>query len=185
VIDTAISLLDKLMSLVSERRKNKTTYFSNGIEPIYRDAEQVAADYMALLHELLDRIARGERREDLARFLEERRLRLLPLRMKMRAILRHSDRRRDIEESMDMFQRGVWGLMKGGLGFVEEGYADVPEYGWRDHTILDLLYRLSDEQQGRSTYHSYERAVRKQEECIQRAWQDVVDGYAEIRRKLL
>jgi hypothetical protein len=70
------------------------------------------------------------------------------------------------------------------LSLVEEGDTHLLEYGWQDHTVLDLLYYWSQEpienNRGR-----YVRNAKAQLGCIQMAWKDVTDGYAELKSKLV
>jgi hypothetical protein len=87
------------------------------------------------------------------------------------------------EDPLDKFQRGVWGLMKGGLSLVEEGHADLCEYGMGDHTVLDLLYAWSEKPVS-SHRDRYISNANQQLSAMQRAWQDVVEAYAALKSQL-
>jgi hypothetical protein len=53
------------------------------IEPVFRDAESVAKDYFQVLSELIRRIEEAEDIPPVIRWLEERRVAYLPVRMKI------------------------------------------------------------------------------------------------------
>lgn len=56
MIDAGALILDQLIQLVTVRGRNREKYFNNYIEPLYREAEQIAKDYMALFAELISKI---------------------------------------------------------------------------------------------------------------------------------
>jgi hypothetical protein len=87
VIETAaLSIIDRVIQLLTLRERNRERFFSNFIEPLYRDAEPVAKDYMALLTELDHKIQEKTLKENIV-WLEERRAAYRPVRMKLRALL--------------------------------------------------------------------------------------------------
>lgn len=146
---------------------------------MYRDAELIVNDYMGLFVELISKLESADDIPALIRWIEERRMAFLPLRMKARAFLYRIEVRS--ESPLDTFRKGIWGLMKGGLSFVEEGHAHLREYGHGDHTVLDLLYGFSSTPLS-ANRKLLPRLARRQLECIELAWQDVVTGYAEIKK---
>jgi hypothetical protein len=186
--NAAISIVDRLIQLATVRERNREKYFNNFIEPLYRDGEQIASDYMGLLAELTYRITQADDWREIIKWLEEKRATLQPLRMKVRAliadgIMAREDKRSN--RSVALFKKGLWGLMKGGVSAVEDGHALTKEYGFGDHTVLDLLYQTRV-----AAFHPRFREVltmraQRQKEAIEKAWQDVVTAYAEIRRDFL
>jgi hypothetical protein len=59
MLEAAVAIIDRLIQLVSVREKNRERFFNNFIEPLYRDGELVAKDYMSLLAEFLHRIEKA------------------------------------------------------------------------------------------------------------------------------
>lgn len=80
------------------------------------------------------------------------------------------------EEEEDLFHKGIWGVLKGGLSAYEEGHTPMREYGWGDHTVLDLLYKWSQEPVSENR-ERYLHNAREQLRAIQAAWNDAVKGY--------
>ena len=182
MIDTAKNVIDLFIQLFTIKERNKEKYFNNYIEPLYKDAELIANDYFGLFNELLSRLETEEEVYDIIKWIEERRMSFLLIRVKVRALLKVFDIQK--EKSMNKFQKGVWGLMKGGLSFVEEGHSRMGEYGAMDHTVLDLLYAWS-QQPISNNRARYLKNARQQLNAIERAWQDVAEGYAELKKQKL
>src|SRR5438045_661419 len=82
----ALSIIDRIIQLFTVRERNREKFFNSFIEPLYKDAEPVAKDYMMLLAELAHKIE-DEPVEEVIAWLEERRAAYQPLRMKLRAVL--------------------------------------------------------------------------------------------------
>jgi Na+-transporting NADH:ubiquinone oxidoreductase subunit NqrC len=181
---TAVSIVDRLIQLATVRERNREKYFKNFIEPLYVDGEQIAKDYMNLLAELIHRIGQANDCREIADWLEARRTTFQPLRIKVRALIQDGFMERKEKrksESLALFKKGLWGLMKGGVSAVEDKHALTGEYGFGDHTVLDLLHheRMSAlEQRFRDLLT---RQAQRQQEAIERAWQDVTNAYAELR----
>src|SRR5580692_1682614 len=83
----AISIIDRLIQLLTVRERSRAEYFRNFIDPLYRDAELVALDYMALFTELTHRLERAASFKELIVWLEQRRSAYRPVRMKIKALL--------------------------------------------------------------------------------------------------
>ena len=184
----AISIVDRLIQLATLRERNREKYFNNFIEPLYRDGEQIAGDYMALLAELTHRIAEADDCQEITKWLEEKRTTLQPLRMKVRALIAdgfmaHEDKRSN--RSVALFRKGLWGLMKGGVSAVEDRHALTWEYGFGDHTVLDILHRARMSVFEPRFRELLTARAQRQQEAIERAWRDVATAYAEIRRDCL
>ena len=69
------------------RERNREKYFQQFVEPLYKDAEAVVNDYVALFGELIELLKKADSTEDVVAWIELRRLKMLPLRIKIRALL--------------------------------------------------------------------------------------------------
>jgi len=183
MVEVAVSLVDRLIQLATVRERNKEKYFSSFIEPVYRDAEQIARDYMTLFAELIHRLATAKETASVIEWLEERRSGFQPVRMKVRALL-DEGLEYDTKEPLDKFRKGIWGLMKGGMSLLEEGHGQTREYGFGGHTVLDIMVRLRGEAIASHRNRFIDHA-RGQQMAVERAWRDVVTGYAEIKHRSL
>jgi len=181
MLDAGISILDRLIQLLSTKEINDEKYFNNFIEPMYQDAETIVKDYISLFTELIERLKKDEDVIEVITWIEKRRMDFLPIRMKVRALLTEKNYNVEIAST---FQKGIMGLMKGGLSFIEKGHAQVREYGMGDHTVLDLLYHCTDMPVSYNREKFIHNANR-QLKCIQLAWEDVVKGYAELKQMKL
>jgi hypothetical protein len=187
MIDAGVRIVDRLIILLEKRNARREHYFTSFVDPVFRDAEVVARDYIALFGTLIAKLKRRD--EDilsLIRWIEERRLDLLPIRIKLRALLTQAEFREwsQGDTSRDKFWRGVIGLMKGGLALTEQGHAHTREYGYGDHTVLDLLYIWSQEPLS-SNRRRLLVSARAQLKALERAWQDAVEGYADLKASYL
>lgn len=186
MIDATVNIIDRLIQLINVGEANNEKYFLNFVEPTYNDAELIINDYINLFRELIVKLERNDNVLDVIKWLEMRRYELLPVRTKVRSFLGSMDSNRvtSVEKSMDKFQKGIWGVLKGGLSLVEEGKAPLSEYGWHDHTVLDLLYYWSQQPVSENRNRYIENA-KAQLSCIELAWKDVTDGYKELKVKLI
>ena len=180
MLENALSLIDRLIKLTTVRERNKEKYFNTFIEPLYEDAEGIARDYMVLFADLIHRLAHEEDVTALIEWLEERRTAFQPVRMKVRALIEEGLRYEE-KGSLDKFKRGIWGLMKGGLSLVEDGHGTTWEYGFGDHTVLDIIHRMRRELLDSQARIRLIDQARRQQMAVERAWRDVAIGYSEIR----
>lgn len=180
MIDATLSLLDKLIELLNIRQTNKEKYFAAVVEPMFQDAELIVKDYVSLFGDLIAKLEKGADVSEVTRWIEERRLSLLPVRIKVRTLIEEGAIKQ--EHPMSMFEQGIWGLLKGGISLVEEGHAPLREYGFGGHTVLDLLRRSSKEPLAKRR-EVFTRSAKAQLACVQAAWKDVVRGYAKLRRR--
>jgi hypothetical protein len=183
MLEVAVSLVDRLIQLATVRERNREKYFNGFIEPLYRDAEQIARDYMTLFAELIHRLAKAQDTAAVIDWLEERRSTFQPVRMKVRALMEEG-LEYDTKEPVDRFRKGIWGLMKGGTSLLEEGHGRTREYGFGGHTVLDIMMRLRGEAIS-SNRHRFIDHARGQQMAVEGAWRDVVAGYAEIKHRSL
>ncbi len=184
MLETALSLIDRLIQLATAKERNKERFFNNFIGPLYNDAEQIARDYMILFAELIHRLAKDEEAASIVEWLEERRTKFQPIRMKVRALLEEGLNYGE-KASLDKFRRGVWGLMKGGISLMEDGHGAAREYGFGDHTVLDMIHRMHGDLSDEKVRVRLIDQARRQQMAVERAWRDVVIGYSEIRHRTL
>jgi hypothetical protein len=191
VIDPTLRLIDYLIKLVDARKLDNRHDFETLIEPVFKDAETVAKDYFQVLSELIRRIEKAEDIPPVIRWLEERRVAYLPVRMKMRAYLRGFSQRSldglgnevkpQVKGLQDKFTSGIQALLSGGLSLVEDGHIGVPG-GISRHTLLDILIWDASK-----PFHSVKGSIleraRRQEVAIHEAWADVVEGYTDLKAK--
>lgn len=145
---------------------------------MYQDAEIIVKDYISLFTELIEKLKKEEDIVEVIAWIEKRRMDFLPIRMKVRALLIEKNYNVEIANT---FQKGIMGLMKGGLSFIEKGHAQTREYGMGDHTVLDLLHHGIDKPVSFNR-EKYIHNASRQLKCIQLAWDDVVKGYAELKQ---
>jgi len=192
----AISIIDRLVQLLTIRERNREKYFNTVIEPLYRDAEVVARDYMALFAELVQRLQTAATPRELIFWLEQRRAAYQPVRMKIRVLLL-DETFQDLSKtkptsSRTRFAKGLWGLLKGTflLGQVaDEGrHAYLGEYGYGDHPILYFLQAMRSFDSSRDLDERRESLLvraRQQQSAIESAWTDAVGAYAELKKNSL
>jgi hypothetical protein len=188
MIDVGVSIVDRLIQLLTVRERNREKYFHTFIEPLYKDAEGIMNDYIALLGELIELLETADPIESVAVWIEQRRLKMLPLRDKVRALLENRAIDPDrVPEAYESFVRGLWGVMKGGVSLIEGGHAPMHEYGWGDHTVVDLLRIFAGSELSPASRHRRRciQSARQQLRAIQTAWKDVVRGYAVLKRESL
>src|ERR1035438_7533496 len=90
MVDIAIlgvGVLDRLARLRDVVVGNREKYFQQFIEPLYKDAEGIMNDYVALFTELIELLKKTDSTEEVVAWIEQRRSKLLPLRIKVRALL--------------------------------------------------------------------------------------------------
>jgi hypothetical protein len=200
----AAAIINRLIQLVSVREKNRERFFNNFIEPLYRDGESAAKDYMSLLAEFFHRIETATAVAELTSFLKERRTAYQPVRMKIRAFLKNpalqnSGGAKSLD-SIDQFADGLWGIMRGGALLIAEsedyrafaqGRDDYrAALGIQHHRILIFLDEMSHYLWKPDTITDERRQlllerVKIQQVQIERSWEDVVRSYAELKRKSL
>jgi len=183
MFDAAVKIADKLIQLLSLRERNREKYFENFVEPLFHDAEIVFKDYIALITELIRRLNEEDDVSAVITWLEERRLELLPVRIKLRSMVaRGIGIRRD--GIGHLFEHGIVCLMRGGLSIVEEGYMPQDYSRLPVHTALDLLYGMSHQPLA-AHRGMYIGQAEQQLEYLERAWRQVTDGYSELRYAFL
>jgi hypothetical protein len=184
MIDAGVRIIDRLIQLLQTKEKRKEKYFNNFVEPLYKDAETIIKDYNTLFIELISKIEKAEDSTEIIRWIEERRVTYLPLRTKVKALLSDEN---GTNAHTGKFERGIWFIMTGGLFIFEKKFirpGDVHFPGAGRHTLLDLIDRFSAEPFKRSK-DTYLYLAKAQLRFIQKAWEDVAMGYAELKRRML
>jgi len=187
MIDEGIKIIDRLIQLATYRERKSKEYFDVYVEPLYKDAEKIVSDYLKLFQKLIHKIKKGESEAEIIKWIEQRRVDHLPIRMKTKSLLKHCDSRYYNRErnrvGIDKFQDGILRVMRGGVSLVEPGH--ISDSG--AHTVLDVLYAFmygryrEEEQSEKERSEFYLKCARRQMEYIQEAWKDAMEGYAELK----
>ena len=184
MVDVGLSIVDRLIQLLTVRERNREKYFHQFIEPLYKDAEGIMNDYVTLFGELIELLKHADSTEEVVAWIEQRRLKMLPLRIKVRVLLANNAVDPDkVPDAYRLFVQGLWGVMKGGVSLVEAGHTPMWEYGCGDHTVLDLLKILSQMSPASRYRELYIKSARHQLSAIETAWKDAANGYAVLKRK--
>jgi len=167
---------------------------------ILREAYQkVFSDYLNILHTVKKKIRKGSQKRDVIEYLEDGRIRYLPLRRQLYAEVKlRWELNAEYIRNLPKFEKGLLGILMGGLSpFATEYKYRTPYHS--GHTLLDLIMRLRDahlftkedyEEHKKKLYGDkftkfdkevYCGLVDEQIKAIEHAWQDVVDGYAEYK----
>jgi len=143
-------------------------------------------DYVGLFGELIELLKTSESTEEVIAWIEQRRLKMLPLRIKVRALLQNNTIDPEkAPEAYRLFAQGLWGVMKGGVSLAEDGHTPMWEYGCGDHTVLDLLKIFSQMSPASRYRERYLKNARRQLLAIETAWKDAAKGYALLKRRNL
>jgi len=186
MLEALLKLLDYGIKLLEQRDRYDEKVFDRIVTPTFQLGEKVFQDYLELFRDLRRKVSVGAAVEDLIRFLEEGRVRYLPVRVRLRAILGRPDlwQRQDERKLVD----GLFGLLCGALSTYEERQLERPgRYIVTRHTLLDLLYRIDElrrDDGGREVEWTLTRMVDLQQEAITAAWKDAAEAYASIQEAI-
>lgn len=152
MLEIALSLFDYLIKLVEKREGNIDEYFAVYVKPAFEISEKVFSDYLSLLHAVKRKIQLGSRKREIIEFLEDGRVKYLPLRRQIyaEANSRWKWNQRDSFDKLPKFEKGLLGILMGGLSPFEAGEIDehrryaysTPYTG--GHTLLDVLISIED-----------------------------------------
>ena len=178
MLDALVKLLGKFIKLGEVREANQQRYVDRYVTPMYSVAEAIYKDYSSTLRELHRKVKTGRKTMPLIQFLEQRRLEQLPGRMKIRAVLRTIP-----ERNWTHFERGILGLIHGCLSDFDRNQSIYP-IGQGDHTLYDMIRFIenSGEPELAPDRHRLLRAVERQIQGIDKAWEWVCAGYARLQR---
>ena len=192
MLELLLKLIEQLTKLVGVREKNRQEYFKGYVQPTYEAAEAIYKDYRTLLRKLRKMLLLDQNTKPIIDFLEERREELLPIRDRLRALVVQ----RSKEGRVTRFEAGLLGMMTGVATDTNQTYFDTVFYdedhgsieqGPGGHTILDILRKLKewdilDVSERREMIMG---VVDNKIEVVERAWQNVVKGYAELQASAL
>ena len=202
MIEPGVKLIEMLIELFDRKHIKKEKFFKDYVQPTYQLAEKVYGDYLKLFENVKRKLKDEDSIENIIRFLEEGRVNYLPVRAKLRAILRRYDECpeeempqmviplvppfRKFRRELPRFERGILGILRGGLASLEDiPRVDLTPYGDRDnHTLLDVLYHFSEESVTKNR-SGYLRLVEEQVDALKKAWEDVVEGFVQHQKKAI
>ncbi len=181
MIDTFLKLIEWLIKSQQVHQENKEKVFDRYVQPMYDEAEKIYGDYLKLLTDIKRKLKADVDIAAIIEQLEIGRLEYKPARDKLRAALRQLD-----TEDLPTFERGIVGVLCGGASRLGNARAlgFRPYSSASRHTLLDILCRLRDKDTERAK-ESGLRAVDQQLHYLDKAWQDVVDGYVERQKEVL
>jgi len=132
-------------------------------------------------------IIRDRKSKPIIDFLEKRREEFLPVRDRVRALVAQ----RIVEGRGTRFEAGVLGVMTGAVTATDRPYFNSIFYEqngsivqWRiGHTVLDILKELKAGhiRDFSSSRQRLLKSVDQKMDAIERAWDNVVGGYAELQ----
>lgn len=202
MIELSLTLMDYFIKLLQKRDDNIDEYFEKYVQPAYEAAELVYSDYLQLMHTIKSKINQNVSPIDLINFLEEGRIKYLPIRARIRAEImgRYKDAfppDKDITysvaeyyrnprdsvkwENLPDFERGIIGVLMGGLSPFEDAHRIYTPYLRGNHTLLDLLYAFSTYAINDAGENRYSRVINSQLRALEIAWKDVVTGYTKYK----
>ncbi|EEF63131.1 hypothetical protein [Pedosphaera parvula] len=178
MLDTLTKLLEKFIKLGEVREANQQRYVDRYVTPLYSVAEAIYKDYSSTLRELRRKVKTGRKTMPLIQFLEQRRLEQLPARMKIRAVLRTIPKR-----NWTRFEQGVLGLIHGCLSDFDRHQSIYP-IGHGDHTLYDMIRYIESrgEPELAPDRGRLLSAIERQIQGIDKAWEFVCVGYADLQR---
>jgi dsDNA-specific endonuclease/ATPase MutS2 len=180
-IKIAVSIIDRISGFLKLSKEKKKTDFQNYIEPLFRDTEKVAENYVRIFTELEAFIKSAESTGLVKEWLLLRRGEFAILRDKLRAFLGQNEFN---VKDLPKFENGIWGVLKGGVGISEEGHFQMREYGLRDHTLYDLVRKFNNQVISESREKFIETCI-AQRDWVERSWLQVCDAYIEIKKDLI
>jgi len=161
-------------------------YYAEILTPVYNEAKTVFADYLATLKGLQSAIAANEPVAQVIDRIERGRNTHLESRIRLRGAL--STRLGETYSQRSTFERGLWGLLRGGMATYEDGRVNLEPYAHGNrHTLLDILYHISGTAaMGGPDFSQFDAAtchdiITHQIITITRAFEDISDSYAAFR----
>lgn len=183
--DATKEIIDGLRAARSWKKSQDRDYFDQIVTPIYENSKVVFENYIWIfdhLIELLDDKENGV--SHCIKFLMESRRTYQALRVDIRALAGEMEKSSRFQN--DQFFTGIGALMKGGASQREGGYVDLSAYGYKRHTILGFVQGLSESEVPASQENLYfQKEARQQIQCLEKAWEDIAEGYAILKHKLL
>ncbi|MDH3604707.1 MAG: hypothetical protein OEU26_34310 [Candidatus Tectomicrobia bacterium] len=185
MIETTLHIMERFELLLTLCDRLGDPGFMQLIEAMYRDAESVFYDSTSLHLDLIVQLYRHHEADEMITWLEAQRTAFFPLLMKVRALAPGggADQRHG-SSALGTFQHGIVGLMCGCAALVDEQSVQLERYGYSGPTVLALLYAQSPTP---LPYYRtlYVDSAKKHFQVLERAWEDVVEGYAGIKYQCL
>ena len=179
-------LFDFLFRLQPDTRP--ADYFDQVLTPVYLEAQIVFHDHLATLKELQEAIQASEPVAQVIDRLEQGRNTHLINRIRLRGAL--ATRLGEIHSQRSTFERGLWGLLRGGMATYEDGRVNLEPYAFGNrHTLLDILYHISGTAAiGGPDFSHFDAStcldmINHQIITIRRAFEDVDRSYAEYKAR--
>jgi hypothetical protein len=164
-------------------------FFEQTITPVFKLAQVIFADHRETLAAIKASIERGDSVPDVILKLEQGRIEHLENRIRLRGAL--STRLGHIYSKLSTFERGLWGLLRGGMATWEDGRVNLEPYGRGNrHTLLDILYHISGAvQMGGPMFSNYDAdtctdMIAWQIKVITEAMEEIELSYKEYEARL-
>lgn len=117
MVDSLLKLVEWLLKLRDVRKERRERLFDRYFKPTYEEAEQVYRDYLKLLTHIKTQLESGVSVRAIVSEMEQARIENKPVRDKLRAVLDH----REIDSAdITRFEKGIWGVLQGGLSLYEK-----------------------------------------------------------------
>jgi hypothetical protein len=182
------SVRDFALAVHGMKEGQRKEYLERYVDPAYEAAEEIYRDFRSLLDEVRREASEGESPDRIISLLKERRGQLYPVRSQLRA-----DIATQLEKGrVTRFEAGLIGMMSGAMTSLERPYFQTYSYVDGEgsvrpvvgqHTVLDILDQL--ERSGSDDFGAVRgdivRAVDNKLRGLEKAWLDVVRGYAELK----
>lgn len=195
------SLISRIIELLKYRQENSRRLFDTFVDPIYRDADAVATDYMEVLAELVIRLEKGDEEiPEILRWLELRRSRMISTRAKLRALLFDGSpemtllfpptlARKFSDPLLKKFIDGISGILAGCLSLTDNGHIRIGAYpfekfglaGGTGHTIIDIFESFSVTDKPRAIRSLLAHNARRQQGAVLDSLRTVVQAKNELR----
>ena len=129
MLDVAFSLFDYFIKWTEKKDGNLDEYFELYVKPAYETAEKVFSDFLDLLHNLKKKVWMDAPLEELVTFLEDGRVKYLPLRRHLYAEVENRWGPAFDIDTLPRFEKGLIRLLIGNLSAFEFDGHDVYTMG--------------------------------------------------------
>jgi hypothetical protein len=190
MVDAAIRVIDRLIQLLEYRETARKELFKELVDPLYKDAEIVANDYLEMCGILLSMLNTKNTFEEIISWLEQRRTAHLALRIKIRAFLGRNYIPRFFEKNAGPLEKAILRLLCSGHTLLEEEryVTELSKYQPEHHTILSIMLYFSSKEDSRTEEEHYEWCttyVKRMQERLVSAWTEVSDEFAEMKQQTI
>ena len=151
MIELSLTLVDYMFKLVDKRLLRRRNRYATLIKPAFDAAETIHKDYLAIIRKVHQMAEDRRPLIEIQRFLDDRLTEFNPLRMEVRIFVERDDfaegpsfddgspyRYSILSESLSDFEKGVFGLLHGGIETVDaSGRSRICARNGR--TLLEML----------------------------------------------